>query len=78
MPHPMIIPTAWMAEAGVEDFKPTRREFEGSRGTLVIVRAVSTISSRCRVHRRLLAFLPAPLVSQLDVSFLTPIRCREP
>jgi hypothetical protein len=36
--------------------------------------------NRChrRVYRRLLASLPASVVSQLYVSFLTPIRCREP
>jgi hypothetical protein len=27
MPESMVIPTAWMAEAGVQDFKPTRRAF---------------------------------------------------
>jgi hypothetical protein len=27
MPQSMIIPAAWIAEAGLEDFKPTRRAF---------------------------------------------------
>jgi hypothetical protein len=31
MPQSMIIPTEWLLEAGVQDFKPTRRAFRCDR-----------------------------------------------